>query len=309
VTARLLAPHAAGLVAAESRRAQPHVLAHLARMITTGAAGSGTATNPDAASEAASTLLRALLQRAPGLAEQPELQGLSLGPADEASIVRQARNREKRQRRKARAQSSRAAAAEQEAAAGGDAEVSSSGGHDSQQHLVRPEGAQQHAYQQQQRQPAPAAPTSAPSALAAPWMRLPHMQGQAAFAGIRGSASWHGGPAAAGGCAAPAASAASAAAMAVGPQSHRVEEGSSAPRQAAASAGAGGSGGRGAQQPESSSLCVVCWDAPLQVGLFHQGTQHVCVCQACSELLAAGQPCPMCRQPVEAKARFYVHGV
>lgn len=52
-------------------------------------------------------------------------------------------------------------------------------------------------------------------------------------------------------------------------------------------------------------LCVVCVDAPKQYGCLHAGTVHLCLCRDCSELFAAGKPCPMCREPIVAVVKVF----
>mmetsp|Transcript_2314 Transcript_2314/g.5167 ORF Transcript_2314/g.5167 Transcript_2314/m.5167 type:complete len:1020 (-) Transcript_2314:1623-4682(-) len=49
----------------------------------------------------------------------------------------------------------------------------------------------------------------------------------------------------------------------------------------------------------AASLCVICLDAPMEAALAHGDSIHVCVCRTCSQLLQEGDPCPMCREPVE----------
>jgi hypothetical protein len=53
-------------------------------------------------------------------------------------------------------------------------------------------------------------------------------------------------------------------------------------------------------------MCVVCWEAPVAVGLVHGSSQHVCVCEACSGRMATGQECPVCMQEVQIKIRAFI---
>jgi hypothetical protein len=71
----------------------------------------------------------------------------------------------------------------------------------------------------------------------------------------------------------------------------------------------------GRRQPCSSAdgsarpvaACVVCLDAPPQMGLKHAGTVHKCVCYDCAvELVHKGDGlCPLCRQRIEEVLLVY----
>jgi hypothetical protein len=64
---------------------------------------------------------------------------------------------------------------------------------------------------------------------------------------------------------------------------------------------AGGSARRSstAESLPEGELCVICLSSGREVGLLHGASVHMCVCKACAPLLRPGQPCPMCRQPIE----------
>ena len=52
--------------------------------------------------------------------------------------------------------------------------------------------------------------------------------------------------------------------------------------------------------------CVVCMDADITIMLLHGDTGHTCVCYNCAAMLvAAGNPCPMCRRPIDKYIRNY----
>lgn len=52
--------------------------------------------------------------------------------------------------------------------------------------------------------------------------------------------------------------------------------------------------------------CVVCMDADITTMLLHGDNGHTCVCENCAVILvASGNPCPMCRQPIEQYIRNY----
>jgi hypothetical protein len=45
--------------------------------------------------------------------------------------------------------------------------------------------------------------------------------------------------------------------------------------------------------------CVICMERPREAGFVHAGTMHMVVCRKCVGLVEVGDPCPMCRVPVE----------
>jgi hypothetical protein len=58
---------------------------------------------------------------------------------------------------------------------------------------------------------------------------------------------------------------------------------------------------------DSDRLCVVCLERAKEITLVHKGTGHMCCCSPCADALqAAGQPCPLCREPFEAIIRTFV---
>lgn len=53
-------------------------------------------------------------------------------------------------------------------------------------------------------------------------------------------------------------------------------------------------------------LCVVCWSRPKEAGLVHGNSLHRCCCLYCAtNLVSLGQPCPMCRRPIERILEVY----
>ncbi len=57
----------------------------------------------------------------------------------------------------------------------------------------------------------------------------------------------------------------------------------------------GGSGGGGGDE----DLCVICLSSPRTAGFLHGASVHRACCRECAALFQPGQPCPLCRQPVE----------
>eukprot|EP01025_Chloroclados_australasicus_P050116 TRINITY_DN572_c0_g1_i1.p1 TRINITY_DN572_c0_g1~~TRINITY_DN572_c0_g1_i1.p1 ORF type:complete len:445 (+),score=23.06 TRINITY_DN572_c0_g1_i1:172-1506(+) len=53
------------------------------------------------------------------------------------------------------------------------------------------------------------------------------------------------------------------------------------------------------QEREDEQLCVVCLSEPKSVGLAHGETVHKCLCVECSKSFERGQPCPICKQPID----------
>ena len=53
-------------------------------------------------------------------------------------------------------------------------------------------------------------------------------------------------------------------------------------------------------------MCVVCWSRPKEAGLVHGNSLHRCCCLYCAtNLVSLGQPCPMCRRPIERILEVY----
>lgn len=49
-----------------------------------------------------------------------------------------------------------------------------------------------------------------------------------------------------------------------------------------------------------SNLCVVCWDADKATTFLHGDTAHIACCIPCAqEIKDAGDPCPICRAPLD----------
>jgi hypothetical protein len=57
--------------------------------------------------------------------------------------------------------------------------------------------------------------------------------------------------------------------------------------------------------PEPEPECIICLNAPKEVGFLHGDSVHRCVCRDCSRRIAMGAPCPLCRQPVERVLGVY----
>ncbi|GLI66698.1 hypothetical protein VaNZ11_010634 [Volvox africanus] len=57
--------------------------------------------------------------------------------------------------------------------------------------------------------------------------------------------------------------------------------------------------------PEPEPECVICLNAPREVGFLHGDSVHCCVCRECSKCITAGDLCPLCRQPVERVLGVY----
>ena len=54
------------------------------------------------------------------------------------------------------------------------------------------------------------------------------------------------------------------------------------------------------------SSCIVCMERPRNATIVHGETAHACCCIECAkQLQAAGQPCPMCRLPIDVVARQF----
>ena len=55
--------------------------------------------------------------------------------------------------------------------------------------------------------------------------------------------------------------------------------------------------------PDADSVgdkeCAICMERPREAGFVHGGTMHMIVCRQCVGRVAVGDPCPMCRVPVE----------
>nr|BCL66252.1 hypothetical protein [Volvox reticuliferus] len=58
-------------------------------------------------------------------------------------------------------------------------------------------------------------------------------------------------------------------------------------------------------QSETEPECIICLNAPKEVGFLHGDSVHRCVCRHCSERIAVGALCPLCRQPVERVLGVY----
>lgn len=53
------------------------------------------------------------------------------------------------------------------------------------------------------------------------------------------------------------------------------------------------------------SVCVYCHDAPRSYSAVHGDSAHYIACEDCKLHLRIGQPCPMCREPIEGVVRIY----
>jgi len=51
--------------------------------------------------------------------------------------------------------------------------------------------------------------------------------------------------------------------------------------------------------------CVVCMDAPREVGFQHGESVHLCVCRKCSVAFKPGTTCPVCRQIITSVVKVY----
>nr|BCL66189.1 hypothetical protein [Volvox reticuliferus] len=56
---------------------------------------------------------------------------------------------------------------------------------------------------------------------------------------------------------------------------------------------------------EPEPECVICLNAPKEVGFLHGNSVHCCVCRECSRSINVGALCPLCRQPVERVLGVY----
>ena len=54
-----------------------------------------------------------------------------------------------------------------------------------------------------------------------------------------------------------------------------------------------------AATPVCCCLFLVLQDLPRQVGFLHGTTAHLCACRQCAAAIKVGNPCPMCRTPIE----------
>lgn len=63
----------------------------------------------------------------------------------------------------------------------------------------------------------------------------------------------------------------------------------------------------GASSHVDDTLCVVCMETERTATLVHGDTGHTCCCLACAkDLQQREQPCPMCRNPIEAVIRTFL---
>eukprot|EP01026_Neomeris_dumetosa_P062399 TRINITY_DN5902_c0_g2_i1.p3 TRINITY_DN5902_c0_g2~~TRINITY_DN5902_c0_g2_i1.p3 ORF type:complete len:139 (-),score=9.08 TRINITY_DN5902_c0_g2_i1:397-783(-) len=53
------------------------------------------------------------------------------------------------------------------------------------------------------------------------------------------------------------------------------------------------------QQLEDEQLCIICMAEPKTVGFAHGETMHRCICLECSQRFEVGNPCPICKQPIQ----------
>jgi ankyrin repeat protein len=57
---------------------------------------------------------------------------------------------------------------------------------------------------------------------------------------------------------------------------------------------------------ERDATCVICMEHPKTALLQHGGDGHLCCCMSCAKLLTArGDPCPLCRKPIDAVIQVY----
>ena len=57
---------------------------------------------------------------------------------------------------------------------------------------------------------------------------------------------------------------------------------------------------------DSEAMCVVCFTEPKTATIVHADTGHVCCCMECAKRLKVmRQPCPICRQPIDAVIRHF----
>ena len=66
---------------------------------------------------------------------------------------------------------------------------------------------------------------------------------------------------------------------------------------------AGNSRVRGQSDPK----CIICVEKPRDATIIHGGTGHVCCCHDCAKRLEQrGDPCPVCKQPIQLVIRQFV---